>query len=229
MWGVDAPNLVLMIEGGILHAAWHFGQVALLLQWRRVHDTHEIDRPPEPAPRTPKYGGAFWDDCGVKSRTEACLRLLEASYEKSPWHSIHMATKSVSARELNWRPFRIPPPRCMGAHTLLVHVAWCKVMYANHGFGDADVEDVGQVLGERFWEGAGPRKLRQTLDLSQEYLMDHVAQAGDAGLDRVRKLHHGRRMKGWQVVACMAQHDAWHAGQISVLRDAHGGLARTRE
>jgi len=31
-------------------------------------------------------------------------------------------------------------------------------------------------------------------------------------------------MAGWQAVVCMAQHDAWHGGQLSVMRDEYRAM-----
>lgn len=31
-------------------------------------------------------------------------------------------------------------------------------------------------------------------------------------------------MKGWQAVVRMARHDAWHGGQISVMRDVYRAM-----
>ncbi|MFQ6131666.1 MAG: hypothetical protein ACE5R4_06495 [Armatimonadota bacterium] len=30
MWGVDAARLFVLMDGGILHAAWHGGQLSIL-------------------------------------------------------------------------------------------------------------------------------------------------------------------------------------------------------
>ena len=57
------------------------------------------------------------------------------------------------------------------------------------------------------------------------FLLDRLAEAPDEALEAVHEMHHGHAMTGWQVVAAMAQHRLWHAGQIALIRDAFAGAA----
>jgi hypothetical protein len=227
MWRPDCPKLFVLIDGGTLHTAWHLGQVALLIDMSHARQKEKMAGPTSPASRAPVYpGDRDWSDCHVKSRTEACLKLLEASYRESPWHAIRRMARGLTRGEAVWRPFpKRHPWRSMGG--LMRHVAGCKVMYANHAFGGASFDwgDCERATGGELWEETGPRRLLAALDRAQDFLMEHVASATDEDLDRVNPMHHGVPLTGWQVVACMAQHDAWHGGQISILRDSYAALA----
>ncbi len=232
MWGKhNAAKLLVLIDGGILHPAWHFGQVAMLTAWRRAQQKERIAKPTVPPAGEPIYPGRRdWSDCHVRSRTEACLRLLHAAYRESPWHAVRGMVQGLTAAEAWWRPFPAveSPWTCPAIAMPMAHVAACKVMYADHGVGTRkfDWPDCDAVLGCDVWSKPGPRKLLAALDRAQEFLTEHVAAASDGELDRVNAMHHGKRLKGWQVVASMAQHDAWHAGQISIIRDAYAALAQ---
>jgi len=126
---------------------------------------------------------------------------------------------------VNWRPYE-RDALWYSIRDLMIHAAACKVMYANHGFGDRQLDwpGIAPLMGQMDWSRGGPQGLGRILLLSQDYLRDLVSKAPDEDLDRVNPMHHGRKLTGWQVVACMAQHDAWHGGQISILRDTFAAL-----
>ena len=67
MWGkADAPKLLLLIDGAILHTAWHLGQVALLIALRQAAAKGRIVKPATSAARRPAYPGRRdWSDCRV--------------------------------------------------------------------------------------------------------------------------------------------------------------------
>ncbi len=226
MWPADSPRLFVLLDGGILHTSWHLGQVALLIMMSHARDTERMARPIGPASRAPAYPGKRnWSDCQVTSRTEACLRLLDAAYRESPWHAIRRMCSGLTRAETAWRPFPETNP-FLSIGDRIRHVAYCKVMYANHAFGDCSLDWGGcdAVIGSDLAHERGPRKLLAALDRAQDYLIAHVAAARDDDLDRVSPMHHRVPHTGWQVVASMAQHDAWHGGQISILRDACAAL-----
>jgi len=231
MWGsrIDAPRLLLLIDRALLHISWHLGQVALLTGMCKVHRKTEIARPEGPPVRLPRCPGTRdWSDCHVADRPQACLRLLDAAYRETPWHALRRTCQSLTQAEMNWRPFPSTRLHYVCVRDIALHVAACKVVYADYAFGDATLDwgDIGSVLGVDFDPGSGPRKLLSFMDRAQEYLLDHVARATDAVLDRKNPMHHGVPHTGWQTAASMAQHDAWHAGQISILRETYAEFVR---
>jgi uncharacterized damage-inducible protein DinB len=223
----NSPKLFAIIDGGILHTSWHLGQVAQLIMMSQAREKERMAGITGPASRAPVYPGARdWSDCRVKSRTDACLRLLDAAYRESPFHAIRRMCTGLTRGETVWRPF----PKSLGFVSIedrMRHVAYCKIMYGNHAFGDRRMDwgDCDAVVGLDLMQERGPRKLVTALDRAQEYLLDRVAAASDKDLDRRNRMHHRVPHTGWQVVASMAEHDAWHGGQISILRDSYAALA----
>ncbi len=226
LWPANSPTLFALIDGGILHTSWHLGQVAMLIMMSKARERERMVKPTVPASPAPVYPGKRdWSDCHVKSRTEACLKLLDAAYRESPWHAIRRMSAGLTGAETGWWPFP-KSQRWVSIEDKMRHVAYCKCMYANHGFGDRSLDwgDCDGITGHNLMEETGPRHLLKAMDRAHEYLVDHVTRATDADLDRRNRMHHRRPLRGWQVVACMAEHDAWHGGQISILRDAYAAL-----
>ena len=214
----DAYKGFVLIDGGILHAAWHFGQVAMLCGWRRAGQDRPMNAPTGPPGKQAVVRRLRdWTDLAIGSRKEACLRLLRAAYQESPWHSLRRRVEGMSEDELAWSPFEgVWGPR------IAIHVAHCKVIYADQAFGAATLGwgDCDRILGAPGDRTDGDRMVC-ILDLAQEFLVDRVAGAADEQIERAYPMHDGVPHTGWQVVASMAQHDAWHAGQIALMRDAY--------
>ena len=222
VWNHALKGFVLM-DGAILHAAWHFGQIAMLAGWRRAQAQAGPTRPSSPPPGRARYPGRRdWTDFHVASRRDVCVRLLRAAYEESPWHSLRKAIYAASPGELEWSPFRD-----RRGPLIAMHVAHCKVIYADQAFGRATLGwgDCDRLIGST-WDRPEAEKVIAALDRAQAFLCDHVAAASDEDLDRVNPMHHGVAHTGWQVVASMAQHDAWHGGQIAIMRDVYAALAK---
>jgi uncharacterized damage-inducible protein DinB len=218
----DAYKGFVPMDGAILHTAWHLGQVAMLTGWRRSGDGGGAARPGGPAGTEPKPRRLrTWTDFDVRSRKDVCLRLLRAAYEESPWHSIRRTLEGASPAELGWSPF----PSRRGP-SIAMHTAHCKVIYADQAFGGRTLDwgDCDRLLGVDWAQPTSDRMLG-ALDRAHAVLADHVAQATEEDLDRVNPMHHRTPMAGWQVVASMAQHDAWHAGQIAIMRHVFSALA----
>ncbi len=177
--------------------------------------------PPGPAG---KEGAPFrrdWGDLQLGSRKEACLRLLRLAYQESGWHAIRRRVLGLSPDELAWAPFE-----GVWGPMIAIHVAHCKVIYADQAFGEGKLDwgDCDRVVGAPGIRPDGDR-IVCILDRAQEYLLDHVAGATDEEIERTYPMHHGVPHTGWQVACAMAQHDAWHGGQIALMRAAYRALA----
>jgi uncharacterized damage-inducible protein DinB len=223
----SAAKAFVLVEGGILQMAWHFGQVAMLTNWRRAQGRTEIAKPA--VGRAGRRGNVVSarehdsSDFRAESPRELCLRLQAAAYDESPWHSICPMIEGSTAEETAWVPFPGESPRAIV--DLCRHVAHCKVMYADHGFAEGTLRwsDCDRILG---WSESrcDAEYLLAILGRAQEFLTEHVAAATDEDLYRVNPMHHKVPLTGWQVVASMAQHDAWHGGQIAIMRTAYRAL-----
>jgi hypothetical protein len=220
------PRATILAEDGILHPPWHLGQLALLIGWQHGHPGEPISPPGgRPSSDVPYQAGPDLPSYVAGSRTEACLRVLAGAYRESPWHSIRRTVEGLTEKELSWSPF---PDRW--GPGIARHVADCKVMDADQAFGEGKLDwpACARLIGTT-WERPEPEKLLAALDRAQEFLVEHVAAATDADLDLVNPMHHGVPHTGWQVVATMAQHDAWHAGQIAIMRDVYAALAEEEQ
>lgn len=234
VWNQAYKAFVLM-DGAILHSAWHFGQISMLCRWHEAGRKAAVKRPsgsPGKEGRRPKRD---WEDFAPTTRKELCLRLLRAAYEESPWHALRPRVEGISPDELAWTPFGEPPPgelpwspyEGVPGPAVALHVAHCKVIYAEHALGEAALswEDCDRVLG-RAGVGSDGERIFRILDRAQEFLLDHLDAASSEQLERTYPMPHGLPQTGWQVVATMAQHDAWHAGQIALLRAAFRSAAK---
>jgi hypothetical protein len=212
----------VLIDGGMLHAAWHFGQVAMLCNWRSAGQDQPMTAPSGPPGKQPTSRGLRdWTDPKLDSRKEACLRLLRAAYQESPWHSLRRQVQGLSVEDLAWSPWdRVWGPM------VAIHVAHCKVIYADQAFGPGTLGwgDCDRVLGTPGERPDGER-LARVLDRAQEFLVDRIACATEEQVERTYPMHHGVAHTSWQVASAMAQHDAWHGGQIALMRTAYRALA----
>ncbi len=223
VWNRAYKGFVLL-DGGVLHAAWYFGQVAMLCSWRRAAAGRPMAPAPGPAGIEGRAPRRDWDDLHLASRRDACLRLLRLAYEESGWHALRRCVKGLSEGELAWAPFD-----SVWGPMIAIHVAHCKVIYADQAFGSGKLQwgDLDGVLGAPGEQPDGERMVR-ILDRAQEFLVDHISRASDEDLERTYPMHHGVPHTGWQVACAMAQHDAWHGGQIALMRAAYRQLAEPR-
>jgi hypothetical protein len=113
--------------------------------------------------------------------------------------------------------------------SIAMHVGACKVVYANHAFGDASYSfDMPEV--EPWPRGeAEMADVLPWLETVHGELVAHVAAlAGDAELDAPRRANWGEFRPTRWLIAAMITHDAYHAGEINHLRSLMGGDDRWR-
>jgi len=227
----ELGKLYVLVEYALIHAPWHLGTIAKLLQWREAlgRDTSPVAPPSKPEYRVPSIDPGRWTFPTVATRAELLVAITEVAHRTSPWHSALRVYRRVTREELDWCPLRTAeePWAFAPARVAAVHVPACKVIYANQAFGDAALtwDDVAGILETDGWS-ASPDETLRAMDVAQEYLAEAMGAADDAMLDRTNPMHHGVPLTGWQVGACMVAHDAWHAGQVSLLRDAYAGMAQ---
>lgn len=212
-----------LVENGILHPTWHFGCAAEVLAWREARDAGHVVPAPPSAP-----SGVFlmrdeqpWAVPLPRDRKELLLQHADRAYRLSPWHSIRRTVDGATADELAWTP--LPDGDSLGFHAF--HTAECKVVYASQGFGDASVgwQDARALLGYG-GEPLTEDTLLRYMDTAHDYYREKLAAADPALFDRDAATGQIGPHTGWQVVAAMAQHDAWHGSQVALLRDAYRAL-----
>jgi hypothetical protein len=219
----------VVIEGAILHTAWHLGQVAMLTDWHRAEGLgHALAPPSGPPGAFDRPRGRGWEYDQLRTRRAALLRLARGAYQDSPAHALRMVCEGMTEPELAWRPFPDigNPWFCRAMWTLVLHTWSPKIVYIDHAFGERklDYGPSSDAIGGCGWGETRPEKQLAALDRAQRWLNDHVSRASDGDLDRVNPMHINHPMTGWQVVVSMAQHDVWHAGQLSVMRDVYATL-----
>jgi len=227
-WDGARMKAFVVIDGAILHPPWHLGQIAMLLDWRQAQaGGHALAMPSGPPGEFTYPGDRDWGDLTLDSPRDASLRLSRAAASESPTQSIRRVVEGMNQHELAWRPFpEIENPWfCRAMWTLVLHCWSPKIVYIDHSFGARELEYGGEAhISQCGWAETDPTKQLGALDRAQQWLVDHLSRASDDDLYRVNPMHINHPMTGWQVIACMAQHDAWHGGQLSVMRDLYSAL-----
>jgi hypothetical protein len=208
------------------HTPWHLGQAALLIEWHNRADAEPFARPKGPpthrvAPCAPRP----WAFPRVTTPAELCVALLDLAFSGCPWHAVTHVLEQLTPDEATWTPLATATNATPSLTAVMEHLAYCKVMYANHGFGDASLDwpDIHPLIAPPPW-GADPEQWTEPMRRAQEYLVDHILAAPER-LSTTQRMHHGVMMTGLEVVATMFEHDAWHAAQASILREAYAALA----
>lgn len=208
------------------HTPWHLGQTALLIEWHGRLAAEGFAAPPSPpVHRVPPCAPRPWTFPRVTAPAELCAALLDLAFSGCPWHAVTHVLEDLTPDEAAWIPLPSATNATPSLTDVMEHLAFCKVMYANHGFGDAalDWPDVGPLIGLPAG-GVTPEQWAAATRRAHGYLVEHVLAAPER-LTTTQRMHHGVMMTGLEVVATMLEHDAWHAGQASMLREAYAALA----
>jgi hypothetical protein len=141
------------------------------------------------------------------------LSLLDAAFDGEDWHSLLRNLRAVPAEAWEW----VPPGGKRSVRDLAQHVGACKIMYANHGFGDATLTwDDPLVVGDGVL--ADPSSAIAWLREGQARLRGSVAALDDGELGRPRRAYwKAVKETRWGIVV-MIQHDLYHAGEINHVR-----------
>jgi uncharacterized damage-inducible protein DinB len=104
---------------------------------------------------------------------------------------------------------------------ITLHIASCKVIYGSCAFRDTEVRwrDIAERLDtfEPSWSVA-----LAYLDEAQEYWLSCWRDLTDADLEKPVPRFNGDLWPAWRIVQCVTAHDAYHAGQVAMLRFAVG-------
>ena len=102
-----------------------------------------------------------------------------------------------------------------GILSAVIHVAGCKVMYGSAAFRDLELRwrDVKARI-DPFWPSLDGAKAY--LQESQEYWLSTWADETD--FERTVKTNWNADWPAWKVIWMVTHHDAYHAGQIQMLR-----------
>jgi uncharacterized damage-inducible protein DinB len=232
-WGGTASKALVALEGGILHPAWHLGQIAMLQSWRQAEVAGFELVPPGGQPNEFPYPADRARGLEtVATRHQVCRLVANRAFDGSPTLSLRPVVASISEAELAWKPFpEIDDPWwCKAGWTQVLHTWSPKLVYIDHALGDRKLQygEESSALVGGAWGDTDPQRQLGALDRTHEIMLQRLDAATDEDLRRVNPMHIDHPMTGWQAVVCMAQHDSWHAGQLALMRDVAMLLHRER-
>ena len=104
-------------------------------------------------------------------------------------------------------------------HGTTLHIAVGKMSYGSIGFRNSEIRfrDLADRLEafEPSWEAA-----RTFLQEAHEYWTASWADLKDEDLEALHPRHTGEEWPAWKLITTVIQHDAYHAGQIALIRYA---------
>jgi len=145
------------------------------------------------------------------------LRIIDEAYRKAAWHGPNLrgSIRGVTPRQAAWRPRR-------GRHNIweiVVHAAYWKYAVRRRLMGEKTKSF--PIKGRNWFErpdklsAAAWREDRKLLEDCHRKLRQVVQ-----GLDRkdLRRKSTGGRVTNAAMIAGIAAHDVYHAGQIQILK-----------
>jgi uncharacterized damage-inducible protein DinB len=148
---------------------------------------------------------------------DSLLFLIEQSYNKKAWHGTNLrgSLRTISPREAAWRPSR----RRHNIWEILVHCAYWKYIVRRRLLGEqkGSFPLKGSNWFERstnLTEEAWKADIR-LLESSHRLLLDAVSRLSS---DELGKKPPGSKVSNLAIIAGIASHDVYHAGQIQLLK-----------
>ncbi|MGA3246344.1 MAG: DinB family protein [Bacteroidota bacterium] len=145
------------------------------------------------------------------------LFLIEQSYNKKAWHGTNLrgSIRGLSAHEAAWRPGT-------GRHNIweiVVHCAYWKYIVRRRILGEK--KGSFPLKGSNWFHrsanltGQAWREDIKLLESCHRSLLDAVSQLSPGELPRKPK---GSKVSNLAIIAGIASHDVYHAGQIQLLK-----------
>jgi uncharacterized damage-inducible protein DinB len=157
--------------------------------------------------------------------TDRLIDQLTRAYDGEPWHDapLKLLVADVTAAEAAARPIG----RAHNIFELALHLAgWKREVAARLRGQPAGAPPQGDWPAVPADLEAGWREVRAALEDAHRELVAEVRRLGDAGLDRLTRDTRPDVTTpdtGWQAAMGILQHDAYHAGQIGLLKRALRG------
>lgn len=162
---------------------------------------------------------------------DAFLYLLDEAFEgrglEESNESQALLTNLATVTGAEWRATLPGVTRTI--ESMVLHVAACKIMYADYAFG-AGTKQWGTPEVEGSW-GPGDAPMGEAIDwLRQGHrsFRQHVEGLADADLDQPRMTNWGEMRPTRWILAAIIGHDFYHAGEINHLRSMLGTDDRWR-
>lgn len=138
-----------------------------------------------------------------------------------------LLTNLATVTHDEWRA--LPPGATRTIESMVLHVAGCKVMYADYAFGPG-TKQWGTPEAEGEW-AAGAAPMAEAIEWLREAhrsFVAHVEGLTDDDLDRARMTNWGELRPTRWIIAAIVGHDFYHAGEINHLRSMLGTDDRWR-
>ena len=145
------------------------------------------------------------------------LLILDQAYDRKSWHGTNLrgSIRRLSPQQASWRP----APRRHNIWELVVHSAYWKYVAWRRLTGAA--RGSFPLTGSNWFQR--PEEMTETawrsdialLDRMHRSLRDAVAKSSTGALDRTAR---GRKESNLTLIAGVAAHDLYHAGQIQLLK-----------
>ena len=146
----------------------------------------------------------------ARAALEAIERQVEWAYRADPEHSMLANLDTVRAEDWD----ALPEGAERSIADITEHVAWCKFMYADYGFGSASLD--GRTLAP---PARDMDSMRRWLDEGQETWLAAVRSLrDDSDLADLRLSSWGERLPAERLISIMLAHDTYHAGEINRQR-----------
>ncbi len=138
-----------------------------------------------------------------------------------------LLTNLATVTDVEWRA--LPAGGTRTIESMVLHVAACKIMYADYAFGPG-TKQWGTPDVEGPWQpGSAPmRDAMEWLREAHRSFMTHVETLRDADLDEPRMTNWGELRPTRWIIAAIIGHDFYHAGEINHLRSMLGTDDRWR-
>ena len=167
----------------------------------------------------------------VGTPVDAYRFLLDEAFEgrglEESNESQALLTNLATVTGAEWRA--LPSGATRTIESMVLHVAACKIMYADYAFGPGTLT-FGTAEVEGPWE-PGQAPMAEALDWLREAhrsFVGHVEALTDDDLDRDRLTNWGEMRPTRWILAAMIGHDFYHAGEINHLRSLLGSDDRWR-
>ncbi|MFN2418706.1 MAG: DinB family protein [Candidatus Limnocylindria bacterium] len=161
---------------------------------------------------------------------DALLYLLDEAFEgtgiEESNESQALLTNVATVTPAEWRA--LPRGATRTIEAMVIHVAGCKIMYADYAFGPGTKQwGTPEVEG---WIGseAPMAEAIEWLRAAHRSFREHLREVTDDDLDRPRMTNWGELRPTRWIIAAIIGHDFYHAGEVNHLRSMLGTDDRWR-
>ena len=165
------------------------------------------------------------------SAVDGFLYLLDEAFDgrgiEESNESQALLTNLATVSEAQWRA--TVPGATRTIESMALHVAACKIMYADYAFGRGTMQWGTPEVEGPWAPGAAP--MSEVIDWLREAhrsFGQQVERLTDADLERPRMTNWGEERPTRWIIAAIIGHDFYHAGEINHLRSMLGRDDRWR-